>query len=148
MCGERLADRSAATRAGDKGAHGRAHTSFISPVMVGLYRLDLGAVTPFFYAFREREAVLEIMEETCGARLTQNYSVPGGVMYDIHPNFQNRVKDVIKQIKSKFQEYDDILSGNVIFEQRTKGVGYSRQKMLFLLAAQAQRQGAPALAAI
>ena len=90
----------------------------------GCTGLDLGAVTPFFYAFREREAIMEIMEESCGARLTQNYSVPGGVMYDVHPNFQNRVKDVIKQIKSKFNEYDEILSGNVIFEQRTKGVGF------------------------
>jgi NADH-quinone oxidoreductase subunit D len=90
----------------------------------GCTGLDLGAVTPFFYAFREREAIMEIMEETCGARLTQNYSVPGGVMYDIHPNFQHRVKDVMKQIRSKFDEYDEILSGNVIFEQRTKGVGY------------------------
>ncbi len=90
----------------------------------GCTGLDLGAVTPFFYAFREREAVLAIMEETCGARLTQNYCVPGGVMYDLHPNFQNRVKDVLKQIKSKYNEYDEILSGNVIFEQRTKGVGY------------------------
>ncbi len=90
----------------------------------GCTGLDLGAVTPFFYAFREREAVLAIMEETCGARLTQNYCVPGGVMYDLHPNFRERGKDVIKQIKSKFNEYDEILSGNVIFEQRTKGVGY------------------------
>lgn len=86
--------------------------------------LDLGAVTPFFYAFREREAINDIMEETCGARLTQNYMVPGGVMYDIHPNFQNRVKSVLKQIKSKFHEYDELLTGNVIFQQRLKGVGY------------------------
>lgn len=90
----------------------------------GCTGLDLGAVTPFFYAFREREFIMEIMEETCGARLTQNYSVPGGVMYDIHPNFQKRTKEVLKQIKSKFQEYDDVLTGNVIFEQRTRGVGY------------------------
>lgn len=89
----------------------------------GCTGLDLGAVTPFFYAFREREAIMGIMEETCGARLTQNYMVPGGVMYDIHPNFQNRTKEVLKQIKSKFQEYDDIMTGNVIFENRTKGVG-------------------------
>ena len=54
----------------------------------GCTGLDLGAVTPFFYAFREREFIMEIMEETCGARLTQNFMVPGGVMYDIHPNFQ------------------------------------------------------------
>jgi NADH-quinone oxidoreductase subunit D len=85
--------------------------------------LDLGAVTPFFYAFREREFIMEIMEETCGARLTQNYMVPGGLMYDIHPNFQKRTKDVIKQIKSKFDEYDNIMTGNVILENRLKGVG-------------------------
>lgn len=86
--------------------------------------LDLGAVTPFFYAFREREAINEIMEETCGTRLTQNFMVPGGIMVDIHPNFQKRVKDVLKQIKEKAHEYDELLTGNVIFQQRLKGVGY------------------------
>ena len=85
--------------------------------------LDLGAVTPFFYAFREREAINDIMEETCGARLTQNYMVPGGVMHDIHPNFQNSVKALIKQIKEKSKEYDELLTGNVIFQERLKGVG-------------------------
>jgi len=90
----------------------------------GCTGLDLGAVTPFFYAFREREFIMEIMEETCGARLTQNFMVPGGVMYDIHPNFQKRTKEVLTQIKGKFQEYDDIMTGNVIFENRTKGVGF------------------------
>jgi NADH-quinone oxidoreductase subunit D len=85
--------------------------------------LDLGAVTPFFYAFRERESIMDIMEETCGTRLTQNFMVPGGVMYDIHPNFQKRTKEVMVQIKDKFQEYDNIMTGNVIFENRTKGVG-------------------------
>ncbi len=90
----------------------------------GCTGLDLGAITPFFYAFREREAIMEIMEETCGARLTQNFMVPGGIMADIHPNFQNRTKEVLKLIKKNFQEYDDILTGNVIFENRTKGVGY------------------------
>lgn len=86
--------------------------------------LDLGGVTPFFYAFREREAINSIMEETCGARLTQNYSIPGGVMFDIHPNFQKRVKEVMKQIKDNMHEYDDILTNNVIFQNRLKGVGY------------------------
>lgn len=86
--------------------------------------LDLGAVTPFFYAFRERESIMDIMEETCGTRLTQNFMVPGGVMYDIHPNFQKRTKEVMVQIKGKFQEYDNIMTGNIIFENRTKGVGF------------------------
>lgn len=90
----------------------------------GCTGLDLGAVTPFFYAFREREAIMSIMEETCGARLTQNYMVPGGVMYDLHPDFQKHTKEVLTQIKNNLHEYDELLSGNVIFEQRTKGVGY------------------------
>lgn len=90
----------------------------------GCTGLDLGAVTPFFYAFREREAINAIMEETCGARLTQNYMVPGGVMFDLHPNFVKRTKEVIQGIKDKFDEYDQLLTGNVIFEQRTKGVGF------------------------
>ncbi|HQQ94895.1 MAG TPA: NADH-quinone oxidoreductase subunit D [Bacteroidia bacterium] len=86
--------------------------------------LDLGGVTPFFYAFREREAINSIMEETCGTRLTQNYIVPGGIMYDIHPNFQKSVKAVMKQIRDNFHEYDEILTGNVIFQNRLKGVGF------------------------
>jgi NADH-quinone oxidoreductase subunit D len=86
--------------------------------------LDLGAVTPFFYAFREREAINEIMEETCGARLTHNYMVPGGVMQDIHPDFQKKVKNILAQIKNNFHEYDELLTGNVIFQQRLMGVGH------------------------
>ncbi len=86
--------------------------------------LDLGAVTPFFYAFRERELINDIMEESCGARLTQNFMVPGGIMNDIHPNFQKRVKSTLNQIKEKFHEYDELLTGNIIFQQRLKGVGF------------------------
>lgn len=86
--------------------------------------LDLGGVTPFFYAFREREAINDIMEETCGARLTQNFIVPGGVMSDLHHNFQKRVKRVLTQIKDNLHEYDEILTGNIIFQNRLKEVGY------------------------
>lgn len=89
----------------------------------GAMAMDLGAFTPFFHAFRERETINDIMEETCGARLTMNYMVPGGVMHDIHPNFQKRVKAFIAQYKSKIQEYDDLLTGNVIFQNRMKGIG-------------------------
>jgi NADH-quinone oxidoreductase subunit D/NADH-quinone oxidoreductase subunit C/D len=89
----------------------------------GALAMDVGAFTPFFYAFRERETINDIMEETCGARLTMNYMVPGGVMYDLHSNFQQRVKDFIKLFKSKIDEYDDLVTGNIIFQNRTKGVG-------------------------
>lgn len=89
----------------------------------GAMAMDLGAFTPFFHAFRERETINDIMEETCGARLTMNYMVPGGVMMDIHPNFQKRVKDFIQLYKKKIHEYDELVTGNIIFQNRMKGVG-------------------------
>ena len=89
----------------------------------GAMAMDLGAFTPFFYSFREREMINDIMEETCGARLTMNYMVPGGVMTDIHPNFQKRVKDFLRLFKSKIGEYDELVTGNIIFQNRMKGVG-------------------------
>ena len=89
----------------------------------GAMAMDLGAFTPFFHAFRERETINDIMEETCGARLTMNYIVPGGVMYDLHPDFQKRVKEFIQLYKSKIHEYDEMVTGNVIFQNRMKNVG-------------------------
>jgi NADH-quinone oxidoreductase subunit D/NADH-quinone oxidoreductase subunit C/D len=89
----------------------------------GALGMDIGALTPFFHAFREREAINDIMEETCGARLTMNYIVPGGVMIDLHPNFQNRVKEFIRFFKTKIDEYDDLVTGNIIFKSRMKGIG-------------------------
>lgn len=90
----------------------------------GAMAMDVGAITPFFHAFREREMINDIMEETCGARLTMNYMVPGGVMFDLHPNFVPKVKEFIKYFSSKFDEYHDLVTGNIIFQERTKGVGY------------------------
>ena len=89
----------------------------------GAMAMDLGAFTPFFYAFRERETINDIMEQTCGARLTMNYMVPGGVMADIHPTFQQKVKDFITLFKSKIDEYDELVTGNIIFQNRMKNVG-------------------------
>ena len=90
----------------------------------GAMAMDLGAFTPFFHAFRERETINDIMEETCGARLTMNYNVPGGVMADLHPNFVARVKNFLKLYKLKIHEYDELVTGNIIFQNRMKGVGY------------------------
>jgi len=90
----------------------------------GALAMDVGAFTPFFYAFRERETITDIMEETCGARLTMNYMVPGGVMADIHPDFQKRVKDFITLYKKNVDEYDSLVTDNVIFQNRLKDVGY------------------------
>lgn len=89
----------------------------------GAMAMDIGAFTPFFHAFRERETINDIMEKTCGARLTMNYMVPGGVMQELHPDFQKDVKAFIQLFKSKVHEYDEMVTGNIIFQNRMKGVG-------------------------
>jgi NADH-quinone oxidoreductase subunit D len=89
----------------------------------GVMGMDVGALTTYFYGFRDRELINDIFEETCGARLTMNYSIPGGLMYDIHPNFVKRVKEFIAHFKTKIPEYDRLLTDNVIFQKRMVGVG-------------------------
>ena len=89
----------------------------------GVMGMDVGALTTYFYGFRDRELINDIFEETCGARLTMNYNIPGGLMFDIHPNFVKRVKDFIVHFKTKLPEYDQLLTNNVIFQKRMKGVG-------------------------
>ncbi len=87
------------------------------------FGMDLGGLTCFFYGLRDREKILDIFEETCGGRMIVSYNCPGGLMYDIHPNFQKRVKDFIKYFRKILPEYDQLLTGNVIFQERSKGIG-------------------------
>jgi NADH-quinone oxidoreductase subunit D len=87
------------------------------------FGMDLGGLTCFFYGLRDREKILDIFEETCGGRMIVSYNCPGGLMYDIHPNFQKRVKDFIKYFRKILPEYDQLLTGNVIFHERSKGIG-------------------------
>lgn len=87
------------------------------------FGMDLGGLTCFFYGLRDREKIMDIFEETCGGRMLVSYNCPGGLMYDIHPNFQNGVKEFIKYFRKTLPEYDQLLSGNVIFMERSKGIG-------------------------
>jgi NADH-quinone oxidoreductase subunit D/NADH-quinone oxidoreductase subunit C/D len=87
------------------------------------FGMDLGGLTCFFYGLRDREKILDIFEETCGSRMIVSYNCPGGLMYDIHPNFQKNVKNFIKYFRKILPEYDQLLSGNVIFMERSKGIG-------------------------
>ena len=87
------------------------------------FGIDLCGLTCFFYGLRDREKILDIFEETCGGRMIVSYSCPGGLMYDIHPNFQKRVKEFIKYFRKILPEYDQLLTGNVIFHERSKGIG-------------------------
>ncbi|HLP73873.1 MAG TPA: NADH-quinone oxidoreductase subunit D [Bacteroidales bacterium] len=88
------------------------------------FGMDLGALTTFFYGLRDREKILDIFEETTGGRMIVSYSCPGGLMYDIHPNFQKRVKDFITYFRKTLPEYNQLLTGNVIFRERTMDIGY------------------------
>ena len=87
------------------------------------FGMDLGGLTCFFYGLRDREKVLDIFEETTGGRMIVSYNCPGGLMYDIHPNFQKRVKDFISYFRKTLPEYDQLLTGNAIFRERTRGIG-------------------------
>jgi NADH-quinone oxidoreductase subunit D/NADH-quinone oxidoreductase subunit C/D len=95
----------------------------------GVLGMDLGAFTPFLYGFRDREMITDILEETIGARLTMNYIQPGGLMFDIHPNFVAKVKAYLSYFKPKLEEYEELLSGNVIVQQRLRDVGILNKEM-------------------
>ena len=85
--------------------------------------MDLGALTAFFYGFRDREMILDILEETTGGRLILNYNTIGGVQADIHPDFVHKVKKFIAYMRPKLREYHEVFTGNVIAQERMKGVG-------------------------
>lgn len=89
----------------------------------GVTGMDLGAYTAFLYGFREREIIGEIFEETIGARLTMNYVQPGGLMYDIKPDFSPKVKKLIPYLRGCVDQYETLLSGNVIFQERLRNIG-------------------------
>jgi NADH-quinone oxidoreductase subunit D/NADH-quinone oxidoreductase subunit C/D len=101
----------------------------------GVFGMDLGAFTPFLYGFRDREQITDIFEETMGARLTMNYIQPGGVMFDIQPDFVARVKTFLAAFKPKLAEYEELLSGNVIISNRVRGVGILDAKSAVALGA-------------
>ena len=85
--------------------------------------MDLGALTAFFYGFRDREKILDIFEATTGGRLIQNYNTIGGVQYDIAPDFVKKVKEFIAWLRPTLKEYHEVFTGNVIAHGRLDGVG-------------------------
>lgn len=84
---------------------------------------DMGATTAFLYGFRDREKILDILEETCGGRLILHYNTIGGVQKDLHPNFVHRVKEFIPYMRKNIKEYFDVFINNVVTQNRLKGVG-------------------------
>jgi NADH-quinone oxidoreductase subunit D len=93
-------------------------------VFYGTFGIDIGAFTPFLHAFgRDREEILDLFEEICGARITYNFIRVGGVMLDVPTGWIDRVKAFVERMKPRLEEYDKLLSYNPIFVGRTVGVG-------------------------
>ena len=89
----------------------------------GTYCMDLGATTALFYGMRERETILDILETTTGARMSFNYNTIGGVRADLYPTFQEKVKEFLAIMPERLKEYHQLVTGNIIFQNRLKGVG-------------------------
>ncbi|NHN33826.1 NADH-quinone oxidoreductase subunit D [Paenibacillus agricola] len=89
----------------------------------GTYLLDIGAMSPFLYAFRDREIIIDLFTELCGARLTYNYMRVGGVKWDAPEGWIEKVRKFIPYMKDKLEEYTNLVSGNEIFLARIKGIG-------------------------
>ena len=89
---------------------------------VGTMVLDIGAITPFFHAFREREVVNDLLEELCGARLTYNYMRIGGTAWDLPPGYAEKVLAFLDKLEPMLEEYDDLISANKIYIERCANV--------------------------
>jgi NADH-quinone oxidoreductase subunit D len=90
---------------------------------LGTHVLDVGAVTALFYAFRDRETILRVFEKYCGARLTTHAFRIGGCRWDAYEGMDRDVLAVCDDLTRKFQDYAELITGNRIWQQRTKGVG-------------------------
>jgi NADH-quinone oxidoreductase subunit D len=95
---------------------------------LGTHALDIGAMTPLFYTFRDREEILKIYEKYCGARLTTHAFRIGGCLYETYDGFEEDVKNYVKYLPAKIAEYEQLLTTNRIWVERTKGVGFLSAK--------------------
>ena len=93
-------------------------------VALGTGALELGAITPMFFAFREREKVLDVFEKVSGLRMNMAYIRPGGVAQDLPERTVAGIRELIKDLRKNFKDNAKLLIGNSIWIKRTKGVGY------------------------
>jgi NADH-quinone oxidoreductase subunit D len=98
-------------------------------VGMGAYGLDLGTFSPFLYAFRERERILDLFEEACGARLTYSYLTPGGATADLPNGWLQKCEAFLDQFEPIIQEYHALLTTNAIFIKRTAKIGIMSGEM-------------------
>ena len=92
-------------------------------MFLGSYPLELGAITPIFYAFRERETLQEVMEEVSGGRMHYMFNRVGGLKEDLPAGWLGRAAAAVATVGSRLRQIEDLVLGNEIFAARTKGVG-------------------------
>ena len=92
-------------------------------IWLGTHGHDIGAMTPLFYALRERDEIIFLFEMVCGARLTPSYLRIGGLAFDLPDGFEAKTMEFIRTFPSRVAEYETLLTKNRIWIQRTKGVG-------------------------
>ncbi|MCZ7415078.1 NADH-quinone oxidoreductase subunit D [Streptomyces sp. WMMC897] len=95
-------------------------------MFLGSYPLELGGITPIFYAFREREDLQHVMEELSGGRMHYMFNRVGGLKEDLPAGWPERARAAVTSLRSRMDVYDDLVLGNEIFRARTKGVGVLR----------------------
>ena len=93
-------------------------------VALGTGALELGAITPMFFAFRERERVLDIFEMISGLRMNMAYIRPGGVQQDLPAGATQKIRETVKEMRKAFKDNSTLLIGNSIWMKRTEGIGY------------------------
>ncbi len=92
-------------------------------VWLGTHGLDLGAMSPFFFCFRQREKILNLIEAASGGRMTPSYFRIGGLMMDLPAGFTERCKQFLDDFPEAMETFDTLLTGNTIWHSRTKGIG-------------------------
>jgi NADH-quinone oxidoreductase subunit D len=92
-------------------------------MFLGSYPLEVGAITPIFYAFRERETIQAVMEEVSGGRIHYMFNRVGGLKEDVPAGWAGRVRTAVSEVRSRLPDIDRLVTGNEIFQARTRGVG-------------------------
>jgi len=92
-------------------------------MFLGSYPIELGAITPIFYAFRERETLQAVMEEISGGRMHYMFNRVGGLKEDLPAGWTGRARTAVHEVRRRLPDIDNLIMGNEIFRARTKGVG-------------------------
>lgn len=92
-------------------------------VWLGTHALDIGAMSPFFYCFRQREKILNLIEAASGGRMTPSYFRIGGLMMDLPAGFERRCKQFLEDFPAALDLLETLVTGNTIWQSRTKGIG-------------------------